>query len=102
VVFVGPDWRTTTGQLLTNAEIDALRQTRLPRRVKTPFDRAQPVASPATNNPAYRPGGEAIVNAPPIGIASVDNPISVETAFVRPASAPVDNCLREKGLTRNF
>jgi hypothetical protein len=102
VVFVGPEWRSATGVVLSRGEVDAFRQTCIPQAVTTPFDRAQPVRTAALNNPSYRPGGEAIVNAPPIGIAAVDNPIGVVAATTRPKSVPVEDCLHDKGLVRGF
>src|SRR5882672_3005345 len=103
VVFVGADWRTANGGTFSRAELEALRQSCVPQPVITPLDRAQPVPTPARANPIYRPGGEAIVNAPPIGIAAVDNPVAVATATTTVAGAmPVDDCLRDKGLVRGF
>lgn len=101
VVFVGGEWRTAGGVPITTAEFAALKQACGPTPVTLPFDRERQFPTPERDNPAYRPGGEALANAPQTGIAAPANPIRLATASGHTLRLqPLDECLSEKGLVR--
>ena len=99
---VDSGWRTRSGQELSVAEAEALRQSCTPGRGVTLVDPDRPVPDPLRDNPAYHPGGEGLANAPATGIAAADRPIQSDTRQVEGSvnSASLDNCLYEKGLVR--
>jgi hypothetical protein len=101
VVFANTGWRTSSGVPVSIGEIDALRQSCVPRRTVTPIDSDRPVPNPLRDNPAYHPGGEGLTNAPPTGIAAADQ--RIDTAARRSAeygAGPIEDCLSAKGLVR--
>lgn len=101
VVFAATEWRTGTGERITLGELEALKQSCGPTPIIVPFDRERQFPTPERANPAYRPGGEALANAPQTGIAAPGNPIRVATSLGRTLRLqPVDECLEEKGLHR--
>lgn len=101
VVFADSAWRTGYGAPISLGELDALRQSCLPRQIAAPIDPARPVPNPVRDNPAYHPGGEGLANAPPTGIAAADRPIEPATRLsAGPGAGPVEECLYGKGLIK--
>jgi hypothetical protein len=101
VVYVASDWRTSGGEPLTVAEFAALKQACGPKAVALPLDRERQVATPARDNPAYHPGGEALANAPQTGIGAPDNPIRLAISRGHTMRLqPLEECLAEKGVAR--
>lgn len=94
-------WRTGSGAPVSLGELDALRQSCVPRRVVTPIDTDQPVPNPLRDNTAYHPGGEGLTNAPSTAIAAPDHridPATRRTSVYR--AATIEDCLYAKGLVK--
>ncbi len=102
VVFVGTDWRTSTGQLVTAPELAALREGCGPRPRPAMFDPDRPAATPAADNSAYRPGGIGLPGAPPSGIAAIGEAILPPVGRGQTVTLePLDECLAAKGLVKS-
>ena len=101
VVFANSGWRTASGAPVSLGELDALRQSCVPRTVVTPIDSDQPVPNPLRDNPAYHPGGEGLTNAPMTGIAGADRQIyAAARRSVGYGAVSVEDCLYAKGLVK--
>ena len=102
VVFADSGWRTAAGYPLSLGEVEALRQSCVARQVSRAPDRLPPPPNPVRDNPAYRPGGEGLANAPATGIAAADalaEPVVGAPRFVR-APGSVEDCLYGQGLVQ--
>lgn len=99
--FTDSGWRTAAGTPVSLAEIDALRQSCVPRRTVAPIDSDQPAPNPLRDNPAYHPAGEALTNAPLTGIAAADRRVDTSTRRSAGYGADsVEDCLYAKGLVK--
>lgn len=95
------EWRTANGQPVTSSELDALRQSCEAELAELRPARAAPAGGLADPGPAYRPGGEGLINAAPPGLASLNAP-RADLAAPAERSPPrlVELCLTRRGLRR--
>jgi hypothetical protein len=100
VSYANSGWRTGSGAPLSIGEVDALRTSCNALRVTKAIDTDQPVASPIRDNPIYRPGGEALANAPATGLGAVDQPLELRTRRIADIVYSIDECLYAKGLAK--
>jgi hypothetical protein len=99
--YADSGWRSLAGAPLSIAEVEALRLSCVPRQLTLALDPGRPVANPIADNPVYHPGGEALANAPALGIAAPDRPAEPGTRRVAdPTAGSLDECLARKGLVR--
>ncbi len=103
VVFANSGWRTSTGAPLSIGEVQALRESCELRRVSGPIDSDRPARRLLSDNPAYKPGGEGLANAPATGIAAADRPIEPGTRRAAPLGAgSAEECLFGRGLRKGW
>ena len=95
-----PGWRTSAGLPLSRSEVQALRSACAGQARVTPIDTDQPVPNPLRDDPAYRPGGEGLANAPQTGVAAAGRPIEPATRRIASAGVLGDQCLYDQGLVR--
>jgi hypothetical protein len=93
------DWRTESGTALSGGEFSALLRACTPRATVAEIDPRAP-AGAGDLNPAYRPGGEGLINSTPTGIAAANAPRALYLARVPRPETSIETCLEGKGLRR--